>query len=281
MCRAPQGDPYEPELRRPVLHYHPMADVRSLFDLSGKTALITGGSRGLGAEIAEGLAEAGASVFLLARRERWLDPTLEDFTGKGFRCEGTICDAAVPEQVERAVQGALDAFGKIDILVNNAGITWGAEATEMPLEKWRAVLDVNMTGVWLFSQTVGRHMVARQSGNILTIASIAGMKGSTTPGVSVAGYAASKAGVMGLTRELAGNWGQYGIRVNAIAPGFFPSRMTEKILDRVEAKYQGRVPLGRIGRTGELKGAALFLCSQASSYVTGQTIVVDGGFTIG
>ncbi len=258
-----------------------MADVKSLFDLTGKTALITGGSRGLGAEIAEGLAEAGASIFILARRERWLDPTIAEFKEKGYRCEGTLCDAAVPEQVEQAVAGALEAFGQIDILVNNAGITWGAEATEMPLDKWKAVLDVNMTGVWLFSQVVGRHMVERKSGNIVTIASIAGIKGSTTPGVSVAGYAASKAGVMGLTRELAGNWGRFGIRVNAIAPGFFPSRMTEKVLDRVEAKYQTRVPLGRIGRTGELKGAALFLCSDASSYVTGQTIVVDGGFTIG
>ena len=258
-----------------------MADVKSLFDLSGKTALVTGGSRGLGAEIAEGLAEAGASVFLLARRERWLGPTLAEFKQRGFRCESAVCDAADPDQVNQAVKKALDAFGRIDILVNNAGITWGADAVDMPLEKWKDVLDVNMTGAWLFSQVVGARMVERKSGVIVTIASISGLKGSTTPGVSVAGYAASKAGVMGLTRELAGNWGRYGVRVNAIAPGFFLSRMTEKILDRVEPTYRGRTPLGRIGRTGEIKGPALFLCSDASSYVTGQTIIVDGGYTIG
>lgn len=258
-----------------------MDHIKSLFELTNKTALITGGSRGLGAEIAQGFAEAGAAVFLVARREHWLEPTVARFKKNGFHCDGTICDAGNPEEIDIAVKRAVSVFGKIDILVNNAGITWGAEALEMPLEKWQSVIDVNLTGTWVFSQHVGRHMVDRKMGNILTIASIAGLKGSTTPDISVAGYAASKAGVMGLTRELASNWGRHGIRVNAIAPGFFPSRMTEKILDRVSEKYLNRIPLGRIGKSGELKGTALFLCSDASSYVTGQTIVVDGGLTIG
>lgn len=256
-----------------------MTDKKSLFDLTGKVALITGGSRGLGAEIAEGLAEAGASVFLVARRERWLNPTLTTFKEQGFSCDGTLCDVSDSNEVDHAVQQALQRFGQVDILVNNAGITWGSDAAEMPLEKWRAVLDVNLTGVWMFTQAIGKYMIERKTGNILTVASVSGLRGNTTPGVSVAGYAASKAGVMGLTRELAGNWGPYGVRVNALAPGFFPSRMTEKILDRVSEHYQGRIPLRRIGRSGELKGAALFLCSDASSYVTGQTIVVDGGLT--
>jgi NAD(P)-dependent dehydrogenase (short-subunit alcohol dehydrogenase family) len=256
-----------------------MTDKKSLFNLTGRVALITGGSRGLGAEIAEGLAEAGAAVFLVARRERWLNPTLAEFRTQGFSCDGALCDVSDSNEVDHAVRQALQRFGQVDILVNNAGITWGSDAAEMPLEKWRAVLDVNLTGAWIFAQAIGKHMIERKRGNILTVASVSGLMGSTAPGVSVAGYAASKAGVMGLTRELAGNWGPYGVRVNALAPGFFPSRMTEKILDRVSEHYRDRIPLRRIGKSGELKGAALFLCSDASSYVTGQTIVVDGGLT--
>ena len=257
-----------------------MAHIQELFDLRGKAALITGGSRGLGAEMAEALAEAGAALFLLARREQWLGPTLEELRRRGFRCEGTLCDVSRPDQVEAAVAGAIEAFGKIDILVNNAGISWGAKAEEMPLEKWHAVLEVNLTGTWLFSQTVGRHMLGRGSGNIVNVASIAGLRGSASHNMGIAGYAASKAGVMGLTRELAAHWAGSGIRVNAIAPGFFPSRMSEKALERVQQQYEAGVPMGRIGRPGELKGVVVFLASEASSYITGQTIVVDGGQTI-
>jgi len=257
-----------------------MTPTQQLFDLTNKTALITGGSRGLGAEMAEALAEAGAAVFLLARREEWLNPTVDAMKQRGFRCAGAICDVTDPVQVESAVEKAIAAFGSIDILVNNAGVTWGAVAEEMPLEKWREVVDVNLTGTWLFSQTVGRHMLERASGNIINVASISGLKGSMGLGASIAGYAASKAGVMGLTRELAGQWGRRGIRVNAIAPGFFPSRMTERLLAQIQKEYEAGVPLGRIGRAGELKGVVLFLASEASSYITGQTIVVDGGVTI-
>jgi len=257
-----------------------MANVHELFDLTGKTALITGGSRGLGAEMAEGLAEAGTNVFLLARREEWLNPTVDAMKQRGFRCEGAICDVTDPEQVENAVEKAIASFGQIDILVNNAGVTWGAEAEDMPLEKWRQVVDVNLTGTWLFSQTVGRHMLGSGSGSIINVASISGLKGSMSLGASIAGYAASKAGVMGLTRELAARWGKRGIRVNAIAPGFFPSRMTERLLPQIQKEYEAGVPLGRIGRPGELKGVVLFLASEASSYITGQSIVVDGGVTI-
>lgn len=256
-----------------------MPDVRSLFDLSGQTAIVTGGSRGLGAEIAEGLAEAGAAVFLVARRNEWLAPLAEQMKKRGFRCEGAICDVTQPDQVEQALAAALRSFGQVDILVNNAGITWGAPAEEMPLEKWRTVLEVNLTGTFLFSQSVGRHMIERGCGSIINVSSVSGLKGSThTEGV--AGYAASKAGVMGLTRELAARWGRHGIRVNAIAPAFFPSRMTEKILAQVQQQYEVTVPLRRVGRSGEIKGTALFLASAASSYITGQTIVVDGGATI-
>ncbi len=257
-----------------------MPPVQSLFDLSGKCALITGGSRGLGEEMAEALSEAGAKLYLLARREKWLDPTLEKFRGRGVEAHGSTCDVSDPEQVARAVADAETALGAIDILVNNAGVTWGAKAEEMPLEKWRQVVDINLTGTWLFSQQVGRRMIARgQGGVILNTASIAGLKGGIGDDLSLAGYCASKAGVLGLTRELAGRWGGRGIRVNAIAPGFFPSRMADAMIEKVRAKVEARTPLGRIGAPGELKGVTLFLASDASSYITGQTIVVDGGQT--
>jgi gluconate 5-dehydrogenase len=258
-----------------------MAHVRDLFSLQGKSALITGGSRGLGEEMAEALAEAGARLYLLARREKWLDPTLERLRAAGHEVQGGLCDVSDPDQVARAVADAEQAMGKIDILVNNAGVTWGAPAEEMPLDKWRQVIDVNLTGTWLFSQECGRRMLARGAGGvIINTASIAGLRGGVGDDISLAGYCASKAGVLGLTRELAGRWGRRGIRVNAIAPGFFPSRMADSMIEKVRDKVEARTPLGRIGAPGELKGVVVFLASQASSYITGQTIVVDGGQTI-
>lgn len=257
-----------------------MADVLSLFSLAGKTALVTGGSRGLGAEIAEGLAEAGAKVFILARRDRWLSPQLEELRGRGFTCSGCLCDVSDPEQVEAAIAQAEESLGPVDVLVNNAGVTWGAKAEEMPLDKWKMVVDVNLTGTWLFSQAMGRRWIERCSpGTIVNISSIAGIRGAVGDDISLAGYAASKAGVLGLTRELAGRWGSRGIRVNSIAPGFFPSRMSAGLIERVKDRYEAATPLKRIGRTGELKASVLFLASDASSYITGQTLAVDGGQT--
>jgi gluconate 5-dehydrogenase len=257
-----------------------MPHIRDLFSLANKTALITGGSRGLGEEMAEALAEAGARLYLLARREQWLQPTLERLRTAGFEAHGGLCDVSDPEQVARAVAGAEQAMGSIDILVNNAGVTWGAPAEDMPLDKWRQVIDVNLTGTWLFSQEVGRRMIARGKGGVLVnTASIAGLRGGVGDDISLVGYCASKAGVLGLTRELAGRWGSKGIRVNAIAPGFFPSRMADAMIEKVRGRIEARTPLGRIGAPGELKGVVVFLASQASSYITGQTIVVDGGQT--
>lgn len=261
-----------------------MPTIQELFDLTGKRALVTGGSRGLGAEIAEGLCEAGASVFLLARREKWLTPQVEALREKGFEAHGALCDVSDPEQVQSVVAQAVETSGGIDVLVNNAGVTWGAPAEEMPLDKWRQVVDVNLTGTWLFSQEVGKRMLEQDGGSIINIASIAGLIGSTAgsrgDGTSLAGYAASKAGVLGLTRELASNWGRRGIRVNAVAPGFFPSRMTVGMLEKVQESYEELLPAGRIGRPGELKGVVVFLASDAAGHVTGQTLAVDGGRTI-
>jgi len=253
--------------------------IRELFDLTGKTAIVTGGSRGIGKEMAEALAEAGASLMLCARRAEWLDETLEEFRAKGFRVEGKTGDVAKAEDVQAIVDETVKTFGKVDVLINNAGISWGAMPEAMPLAQWQKVIDVNLTGCFLFAQTVGREMLKNQSGSIINIASIAGLTSSAN-GPFYAGYAASKAGLIGLTRELAASWGRKGIRVNAIAPGFFHSRLADAVIDIYERSIQETNVIPRIGEEGELKGAAVFLASDASSYITGQTIVVDGGMTV-
>lgn len=256
-----------------------MKHIRELFDLTGKTAIVTGGSRGIGREMAEGLAEAGADLMLCARRAEWLDETLEDFRAKNFNAAGKLCDVSNAEDVQAVVDETVGKFGKIDILINNAGISWGAMPEEMELAQWQKVLDVNLTGCFLMAQAVGREMLKRESGSIINIASIAGITSSAN-GPFYAGYVASKAGLIGLTRELAASWGRKGIRVNAIAPGFFHSRLADAVIDIYERSIQENNAIPRIGQTGELKGAAVFLASDASSYVTGQTIAVDGGMTV-
>jgi gluconate 5-dehydrogenase len=256
-----------------------MRALTTLFDLTGRSAIVTGGSRGLGEEMAEGLAEAGASLMLCARREQWLTPTLEKFRSRGFTVEGMVCDVTAPDQVQAVVDRAIAAFGRIDILINNAGISWAADPDTMPLDKWQKVIDTNLTGTFLFSQAAGREMLKRQSGCIINIASIAGMVGSVNTS-HWAGYAASKAGIIGLTRELAATWGRSNIRVNAIAPGFFHSRLADAAIVHAEPQIKATSPIARVGEEGELKGVAVFLAADASSYITGQTIVVDGGRTI-
>src|SRR6185295_5724585 len=198
---------------------------------------------------------------------------------RGFAVEGVRCDVARPDDVQAVVDAAVARFGKVDILVNNAGVSWAAEPEAMPLDKWQKVLDVNLTGAFLFAQAAGREMLTRGTGNIINVASIAGLTAAVDSPHYV-GYAASKAGLMGLTRELAGSWGRHGIRVNAIAPGFFPSRLTEGVIAQAEVALKASCPIPRAGQPGELKGVAVFLAADASNYITGQVIVVDGGRTI-
>lgn len=253
--------------------------IKDLFDLTGKTAIVTGGSRGIGVEMAEGLAEAGANLMLCARREEWLLETVEEFRGRGFTVEGKTCDVAVESDVQAVVDMAIEKFGAVDVLINNAGISWGAMPEEMTLTQWQKVIDVNLTGCFLFAQIAGREMLKKNRGSIINIASVAGLTSSAN-GPFYAGYVASKAGLIGLTRELAASWGRKGIRVNAIAPGFFHSRLADKIIDIYERNIQETNVIPRIGEEGELKGATVFLASDASSYITGQTIIVDGGMTV-
>lgn len=256
-----------------------MPTIKELFDLTGRVAIVTGGSRGLGQEIAEGLAEAGARLMLCARRQEWLTPTLAEMRTRGFTVDGIPCDVAKPEQVQAVVDRTIAAYGQLDILVNNAGQTWGEAPEKMPLDKWHQVIETNLTGAFLFAQAAGRKMLERRYGRIINIASVAGLH-SSVEGPHFAGYAASKAGLMGLTRELAASWGRQGIRVNAIAPGFFHSRLADPAIAIVEPRIQAGNPIPRVGVPGELKGVAVFLASAASDYITGQVIVVDGGGTI-
>ena len=254
-------------------------DVKELFDLSGRVAIVTGGSRGLGKEMAEGLAEAGASLMLCARREEWLQPTVEEFRGRGFKVEGMPCDVVKQGQVQAVVDKTIETFGQLDILINNAGVSWGARPEAMALDKWEKVIGVNLTGAFLFAQAAGREMLKRGYGRIINVSSVSGLQ-SSADGPHYVGYAASKAGLFGLTRELAATWGRQGIRVNAIAPGFFHSRLADAVIEQAEASIKARSPIPRVGDAGELKGVAVFLASDASNYITGQTIVVDGGRTI-
>lgn len=253
--------------------------VQQLFDLSGRVALVTGGSRGLGLEMAEALGEAGAKVVVTARRQQWLTEAGTTLSAAGIDALALVCDITDPAQVEAAREATESRFGSIDILVNNAGVSWGAPAADMPLDKWRAVLETNLTGTFVVTQVVGRSMIARGSGKIINIASIAGIVGEPPEVLDAIGYSAAKGGVIAFTRDLAVKWARHGICVNAIAPGFFPTRMTEGLLQQAERQIAASTPLGRVGKPGELKGVAVFLASAASDYITGQIIAVDGGAT--
>lgn len=256
-----------------------MRTLTSLFNLNGRVAIVTGGSRGLGLEMAEGLAEAGAQLMICARREEWLTPAVTALRGRGFSIEGMTCDVANPTEVQAVVDRTMAVYGRLDILVNNAGVTWAVSPEAMPLDKWRKVIDTNLTGAFLFSQAAAREMLKVNYGRIINVASIAGMVASVN-GPHYAAYAASKAGLLGLTRELAASWGRQGIRVNAIAPGYFHSRLADGAIEMVEPELKATSPLGRVGAEDELKGVVVFLAADASNYVTGQSVVVDGGWSI-
>ena len=248
-----------------------------LFDLSGKVAIVTGGGSGIGRQMATGLAEAGASVVLCARKPERCEQVAEELRSLGVRALGLRCDVRAPTEVQKVVDLARADFGRIDILVNNAGTSWGAPAEDHPLEGWQKVIDVNLTGVFLFAQAAGRVMIEQGGGKIVNIASVAAFGGAPPELMNAVAYHASKAGVVGLTRDLATKWAGHGINVNAIAPGWFPSDMNRVLLDAQPDAYLEHIPLRRFGGPDDLKGAVVFLASRASDFVTGQTLIVDGG----
>ncbi|VCU54903.1 3-oxoacyl-[acyl-carrier-protein] reductase FabG (plasmid) [Thermus thermophilus] len=246
------------------------------FRLDGKVALVTGGSRGLGLEAALALKEAGARVAVVARRASFFAEARKALGEDALYLEGDVRDEARLEAIAEEVE---EKLGPLTVLVNAAGITWGAPSLEMPVEKVREVLEVNLVGAFLASRVAARRMKEWGYGKIIHIASVAGLKGEYPEVLDAVGYSASKGGLIALTRDLAVKWGRWGIRVNALAPGFFPTRMTEKVLPRAEAFLKATLPLGRPGAPGELGGAVLFLASPASDYVTGAVLPVDGGAT--
>jgi NAD(P)-dependent dehydrogenase (short-subunit alcohol dehydrogenase family) len=254
--------------------------VQDLFDLRGQVALVTGGGRGIGKTLAEAFGESGCQLAITGRRDEYLAPTAAELAERGFDCLSIVADVTKPADVERTVTQTLERFGRIDILLNNAGQTWGQATEDMPFERWQQVIDVNLNGLFLMSQRVGHHMLERGQGCILNIASVAGLVGGDPHTVNTIAYNASKAGVISFTKVLAVEWGRRGIRVNAIAPGWFPTRMASASIAANRERIEQRTALGRLGTLDELKGAAIFLCSPASSFITGQTLVVDGGMSL-
>jgi NAD(P)-dependent dehydrogenase (short-subunit alcohol dehydrogenase family) len=253
--------------------------VRELFELGGKVALVTGGSRGLGLQIASALGEMGAKIAICARVPEELASAAAQLASRGIEAFTVVSDLSKAERVPALVDAVVERFGGIDILVNNAGTTWGAPAEELPLEAWDKVMRLNVGSVFQLSQLVAnRCFIPRRTGNIIIVASVAALRASVR--VKAASYYASKAAALHLTRALASEWGVYGIRVNAICPGFFPSKMSTKLLEKIHASVIEQTPLGRLGNDTDLMGAAVYLASAASGHVTGQYICVDGGASI-
>lgn len=253
--------------------------VQQLFNLSGKTALITGGSRGLGLQMAEALGEQGASIVLSSRKQSDLDEAVAHLQSRGIQASAIAADLSKEEAVTPLVDEALKRLGHIDILINNAGATWGAPAEDYPVDAWDKVMNLNIRSIFLLSQAVGkRSMIPRKSGRIINVASIAGLAGNAPGTMQTIAYNTSKAAVINFTRTLAGEWGVHGITVNAIAPGFFPSKMTKGLLEHLgEEKIAKEAPLQRIGDDEDLKGVALLFATDAGKHITGQTLAVDGG----
>ena len=252
--------------------------VKQLFDLTGRVAIITGGSIGLGRQMAEGLAEMGANLVLCARRAERCRQAAAELDELGVKTLSLACDVTKQNSVQELVDRTVAQFGRIDILINNAGISWGSPAEQMRLEDWNKVIETNLTGSFLCAQAAGKIMIGQGRGKIINIASVAGL-GGAPPELPAIGYHASKGGLISFTKDLACKWAMHNIQVNAIAPGWFPTHMSNRILERHQELFLAHIPARRFGNEHDLKGAAVFLASDSSNYVTGQVLVVDGGQT--
>ena len=256
-------------------------NLKNLFDLSGKTAIITGGATGLGKQMADALAEAGANLVLAARKvERCEAAASEIKKTYGVGAIGVKCDLAKEEDIVNLVNETQKTFGSLDILINNSGTTWGAPAEEYPLDRWQQVINVNLTGSFIAAKEAFKVMKKQASGKIINIASVFGMVGAKSNIMDAAAYNASKGAMLNLTRDLAVKWAPQGVNVNAISPGWFPTHIAEKHIEAHRQEFLDYIPAGRFGSEDDLKGAVVFLASKASDYVYGQVLVVDGGWII-
>ena len=254
--------------------------IQQLFNLEGRKALITGGSRGLGLQMAHALGEAGAKVMLSARKAGELEEAVADLQAAGIDARWVAADCAKEDDIRRLADETLSRMGDIDILVNNAGATWGAPAEDHPVEAWDKVLNLNVRGYFLLAQQIGkRSMIPRKGGRIINISSIAGLGGNPAE-LQMVAYNTSKGAVITFTQALACEWGKYGINVNAICPGFFPSKMTQGVLSQHGDEFASHAPLRRLGDDEDLKGITLLYASDAGKHITGQWLAVDGGVSV-
>ena len=254
-------------------------DLYELFNLKGKTAIVTGGGKGLGAQMASALAEAGANIVLCSRDLKACQSTAETLAEKGVKTLAIQCDVTKQQEILHVIDETLKEFGQIDILINNSGTSWIGPALELPEDKWDKVMNVNMKAVFLFSQSVAKVMMDQGGGKIVNIASVTGFGGTHPELLDTIAYNTSKGAVMTFTKDLAVKLARHNIQVNAIAPGFFPTKISKKVLEQSNSTILGQIPARRFGDEDDLKGAAVFLASRASDYVSGHVLVVDGGIS--
>lgn len=253
--------------------------IRELFDLTGRVSVVTGGSAGLGLQMAKGLAEAGSRLVICSRDAERCEQAAAELREVGAEVLASGCDVSKPEQVERLKGEVMARFGRVDVLVNNAGRTWMAAPEDTPLDKWRYVIDLNVTGAFVCAQVFGREMIRRKRGRIINIASVSGLRGKDPKVHNAIVYNTTKGAVVNMTRDLAVKWAQHNINVNAIAPGFFPASRNRGRYEERKEHILAEIPLGRPGGEDDLKGAVVYLASDASSFVTGAILSVDGGAT--
>jgi len=254
-----------------------MASVKELFDLSGRVSVITGGATGLGLQMATALAEAGSNIVVCSRKLENCEAVAHQLEKLGAQALAVACDVTKPEQIEAMRDATLKRFGRVDVLVNNAGRAWSAPPEEMPLERWQQVFDLNITAPFLCAQALGREMIRQKRGKIINIASVAGLVGRNPRNYNSVAYSASKGALVNFTRDLAVKWAQHNIQVNCICPGFFVTPLNQKLYERNKESIDRDIPLGRTGGPDDLKGLAVLLASDASNFMTGAIIPVDGG----
>lgn len=254
-----------------------MTTLSNMFDLTNKTAIITGGGRGLGKQIAIALGEAGANIVIASRNLPLCKEACEDLRSMGVNAVAFECDITDESVIDHVVKETVAQFGTIDILVNNSGTSWSGPLLDVPKDKWEKVLNVNVTGTFLFSQAVAKIMKQQNSGKIINIASVTGLGGSLPEVLDTIAYNTSKGAIITMTKDLGVKLARFGIQVNAIAPGFFPTKITKNILEQSNYDILGNTPAGRFGNEDDLKGAAVFLASQASDYMIGHILIIDGG----